>query len=346
MKRVMILSVFFILIFSILSVNIYAKSGNGNDGDDEEKEKFRFEKIEKFIDENGNTKIIKSKLIIEGGEIKKKIKIESENKKYEVETELEIEEDEINEKFKVKTSSGAKKLISVLPDDVYKIAMEKLGSEKLDINLNEADGKIVYEAETEKDGKIFGIIKKKVKIKAVIDSETGEVLRVKKKWWSFFVIGENNIQLGDKVLICHLPPGNISNEKTLTIGSPAVKAHLAHGDYLGECKVDSNGNQTTSENLFLNIISPQNITYNEGEILINIESNGSFIWFSINNGENENYTSEINKTFLEGNYTLRAFSSLGNETEDDEVDFFVVSIVPDVDINNTDGNSSEINSSV
>ena len=314
--------------------------------DDKDKEKFRFEKIEKFIDENGNLKVIKSKIRIEGDKIKKKIKVESENKRYEVETELEIEKGEINDKFKVKTSSGVKKLISVLPDDVYKIAMEKLGSERLNIKLKEVDGKVVYEAETEKDGKIFGIIKKKVKVKAVIDTETGEVLKIKKKWWNFLVTGEDDIQLGNKILICHLPPGNPNNKQTLIIGSPAVKAHLAHGDYLGDCKTNDDGNQTINETLFLSIISPQNITYNEGAILINIESNGNLIWYSINGGENENYTSEFNKTFTEGNYTLKAFSSLGNETEDDEVKFFVVNVVPDIDINNTEGNSSGINNSV
>ncbi|MDB5105419.1 MAG: hypothetical protein JWP91_3108 [Fibrobacteres bacterium] len=39
----------------------------------------------------------------------------------------------------------------------------------------------------------------------------------------------------DKVEICHIPPGNPGNAKTLSVGAPAVKAHLAHGDYLGTC---------------------------------------------------------------------------------------------------------------
>ena len=42
----------------------------------------------------------------------------------------------------------------------------------------------------------------------------------------------------DKVLICHLPPGNPENAHTLCVGSPAVDAHLKHhGDNLGECGV-------------------------------------------------------------------------------------------------------------
>ena len=37
------------------------------------------------------------------------------------------------------------------------------------------------------------------------------------------------------VVICHVPPGNLDNAHTIIVGEPAVKAHLAHGDYLGVC---------------------------------------------------------------------------------------------------------------
>ena len=40
----------------------------------------------------------------------------------------------------------------------------------------------------------------------------------------------------EKVCLCHIPPGNPSNAHTICVGEPAVPAHLAHGDYLGECK--------------------------------------------------------------------------------------------------------------
>ncbi len=38
-----------------------------------------------------------------------------------------------------------------------------------------------------------------------------------------------------KVTICHLPPGNPSNQLTLHVDQAAVSAHLAHGDYIGAC---------------------------------------------------------------------------------------------------------------
>ena len=39
----------------------------------------------------------------------------------------------------------------------------------------------------------------------------------------------------DKVMLCHIPPGNPGNAKTITVGASAVAAHLAHGDTLGPC---------------------------------------------------------------------------------------------------------------
>ena len=39
-----------------------------------------------------------------------------------------------------------------------------------------------------------------------------------------------------KAAICHIPPGNPSNAHTINVDNSAVPAHLAHGDYLGECR--------------------------------------------------------------------------------------------------------------
>jgi hypothetical protein len=38
-----------------------------------------------------------------------------------------------------------------------------------------------------------------------------------------------------KVTVCHVPPGNPDNFHTISVGENAVKAHLAHGDFLGAC---------------------------------------------------------------------------------------------------------------
>ena len=39
----------------------------------------------------------------------------------------------------------------------------------------------------------------------------------------------------DTVEICHRPPGNPGNAKTLTVGRSSWPAHAAHGDSLGDC---------------------------------------------------------------------------------------------------------------
>lgn len=40
---------------------------------------------------------------------------------------------------------------------------------------------------------------------------------------------------GKKVTLCHIPPGNLDNSYTITVGIPSARAHLAHGDTLGAC---------------------------------------------------------------------------------------------------------------
>src|SRR6185312_5619944 len=41
-----------------------------------------------------------------------------------------------------------------------------------------------------------------------------------------------------KVDVCHIPPGDPSNLHTITISEHALQAHLAHGDFLGDCSAD------------------------------------------------------------------------------------------------------------
>lgn len=39
-----------------------------------------------------------------------------------------------------------------------------------------------------------------------------------------------------KVAVCHFPPGNPAHFTIISVSENAVKAHLAHGDYLGACQ--------------------------------------------------------------------------------------------------------------
>ena len=51
----------------------------------------------------------------------------------------------------------------------------------------------------------------------------------------------------DQVVICHVPPGNPDNEHTITVGEPAVDAHVDnHGDSMGSCDADTTTTSTSS----------------------------------------------------------------------------------------------------
>ncbi|WP_300564902.1 hypothetical protein [Flavobacterium sp.] len=46
-----------------------------------------------------------------------------------------------------------------------------------------------------------------------------------------------NNQANEKVIVCHIPPGNPANAHDIEISINALPAHLAHGDYEGGCHV-------------------------------------------------------------------------------------------------------------
>ena len=39
----------------------------------------------------------------------------------------------------------------------------------------------------------------------------------------------------NKYMICHKPPGNPTNEQTISVNVNAIPAHENHGDYVGYC---------------------------------------------------------------------------------------------------------------
>jgi hypothetical protein len=39
-----------------------------------------------------------------------------------------------------------------------------------------------------------------------------------------------------RVTLCHVPPGNLANARTITVGCAARDKHLAHGDVCGPCE--------------------------------------------------------------------------------------------------------------
>ncbi len=110
-----------------------------------------------------------------------------------VDTELEFENE--TGKVKVKRNDGNSTEVKVMPSTASEKAIEALSlnncveEEGCTIELKEvgegSDNKLVYDVESEKDVKIFGFIKTKMKVHAEVDAETGEVVKTSKTWWAF-----------------------------------------------------------------------------------------------------------------------------------------------------------------
>jgi hypothetical protein len=52
-----------------------------------------------------------------------------------------------------------------------------------------------------------------------------------------------------KMKVCHAPPGNPENARTLSIGIESVADHMAHGDFLGTCEFKNSGGLSRAADL-------------------------------------------------------------------------------------------------
>jgi len=161
----------------------------------------------RFIDEDGNEVRIDIRIeeIIKDGRLIRKIRSKRKirGEYFEVETELELEDDfEGNRsRIRAKLSNGNFSLIDVLPEEAHEIALERLRSRNLSLKLIEIRHKniprVVYNIQTNKNGRFLGVFKLKIKMEAQIDPETGELLGIAKPWWAFLVSGEESDQTGE-----------------------------------------------------------------------------------------------------------------------------------------------------
>ncbi|MFA4960575.1 MAG: PepSY domain-containing protein [Candidatus Pacearchaeota archaeon] len=86
-------------------------------------------------------------------------------------------------------SNGRKGEIKVMPETASSKAIERLGQLGFTIELKEVGSKnetrIAYELIGEKEGKVLGLFNAHGKVKAYVDAKTGEIIKIKKPWWSF-----------------------------------------------------------------------------------------------------------------------------------------------------------------
>jgi len=91
--------------------------------------------------------------------------------------------------------NGKEKRIKMLPDQVKEKIREKIARqlENENIQLNE-DG--TYQYEGKERARLFAFIPVKVMVRAELDPETGEVIRLRKTWWAVFTREEGGEIVG------------------------------------------------------------------------------------------------------------------------------------------------------
>ena len=88
-------------------------------------------------------------------------------------------------KLYFETTNG-NKLINVLPDQAFLKVKEKTKVSRVrQIELKQEKEKPIYEIKAEKPIKIVAIFPATMKIKTKVDARTGDIISVKKPWWSF-----------------------------------------------------------------------------------------------------------------------------------------------------------------
>ena len=97
--------------------------------------------------------------------------------------------------WKMSLSNGRNAEIKVMPNTASETALARLRlkvcspERNCTIVLKEVgssnETKATYELDTDRESKVFGFAKKKMKVVAFVDAETGEIIKVKKPWWAF-----------------------------------------------------------------------------------------------------------------------------------------------------------------
>ncbi len=90
-------------------------------------------------------------------------------------------------------SNGRHAYVKIMPDQASKIALERLKAKCVErnctIELKEVGSgnksRLTYMIETEKDSRVLLIFKKKMKVEAQVDAETGKIIKARKPWWTF-----------------------------------------------------------------------------------------------------------------------------------------------------------------
>jgi len=87
------------------------------------------------------------------------------------------------------------KEIRVLPDQVREKIRERLARELEDEEI-ELDEEGIYRYRAMKRARLFGFIRTRVSVRAEVNSETGELVRIRNSWWGFLARDEGEEIVG------------------------------------------------------------------------------------------------------------------------------------------------------
>ena len=111
----------------------------------------------------------------------------------EAHSELEIISD--GQKLMARLSNGRNAEIKIMPNVASETALQRLRlrtcteERNCSIELKEVgegeQARLAYEVQTQRQSKIFGLFNSRMQVRAQVDAENGEVIRVRKPWWAF-----------------------------------------------------------------------------------------------------------------------------------------------------------------
>lgn len=129
-------------------------------------------------------------------EANNRIKLEAGGVSAECECNMTQEKIQNKTKLYAKLSNGRNAEIKIMPDTASETALARLRLkvcseennctiELKEVGRNEEDKQLAYELKTQRKARVFGIITAKMQVKAQINAENGEVVKVQKPWWAF-----------------------------------------------------------------------------------------------------------------------------------------------------------------
>ena len=127
-----------------------------------------------------------------------------------------VEIEVVTDEEEVEDTDEEIKIEVEIEDGIAKIEAEFDGQE-LEFDLEETDRDAIIDEIIERTGLTREQIEDVIEFEVEEEDEHEERL------------------LGDKITICHIPPGNPSKAHTITVGGNTVDKHLAHGDVIGSC---------------------------------------------------------------------------------------------------------------